>query len=67
MLHAEGVHNALSQSMLMDRGLRIVPVSGYGLRIHAKGPDTDDADLESLLAWRGRLVGCSSLTLLVQE
>ena len=37
VLHVEGAHNALSQSMLMDRGLRIVPVNGYGLRIHAAG------------------------------
>ena len=34
VLHVEGARNALSQSMLMDRGLRIVPVNGYGLRIH---------------------------------
>ena len=37
VLHIEGARNALSQSMLMDQGLRIVPVNGYGLRIHTTG------------------------------
>ena len=37
VLHVEGAHNTLSQSILMDRGLRIVPANSYGLRIHATG------------------------------
>ena len=37
VLHVEGAHNTLSQSILMDRGLRIVPANGYGLRIYATG------------------------------
>ena len=49
VLHVEGAHNPLSQSMLMDRGLRIVPVNGYGLRIHATGTDHPSR--------RGELVG----------
>jgi hypothetical protein len=34
VLHVEGAHNALSQSRLMDRGLRIVSVNGYGAKIY---------------------------------
>jgi hypothetical protein len=34
VLHVEGAHNSLSQSRLMDRGLRIVPVNGYGIKIY---------------------------------
>ena len=67
VLHVEGARNTLSQSMLMDRGLRIVPVNSYGLRIPQQRPVIDDTGLESLSAWHGRLVGYSSLTLLVQE
>jgi len=36
--HVEGAHNSLSQSRLMDRGLRIVPVNGYGIKIYDKSP-----------------------------
>jgi hypothetical protein len=38
VLHIEGAHNSLSQSRLMDRGLRIVPVNGYGIKIYDKAP-----------------------------
>jgi hypothetical protein len=38
VLHVEGAHNSLSQSRLMDRGLRIVPVNGYGIKIYDKAP-----------------------------
>ena len=34
VLHLEGAHNSLSQSRLMDRGLQIVPVNGYGIKIY---------------------------------
>jgi hypothetical protein len=34
VLHVEGAHNSLSQSRLMDRGLWIVPVNGYGIKIY---------------------------------
>jgi hypothetical protein len=34
VLHVDGAHNSLSQSRLMDRGLRIVPVNGYGIKIY---------------------------------
>jgi len=34
VLHVAGAHNSLSQSRLMDRGLRIVPVNGYGIKIY---------------------------------
>jgi hypothetical protein len=50
VLHVEGAHNSLSQSRLMDRGLRIVPVNGYGIKIYDK-PPTDSA------RGRGNLVG----------
>jgi len=54
VLHIEGAHNSLSQSRLMDRGLRIVPVNGYGIEIYDKAPRDS--------AWgqgrgRGSLVG----------
>jgi len=38
ILHVEGAHNSLSQSRLMDRGLRIVPVNGDGMKIYNKAP-----------------------------
>ena len=38
VFHIEGAHNSLSQSRLMDRGLRIVPVNGYGIKIYDKAP-----------------------------
>jgi len=38
VLHIEREHNSLSQSWLMDRGLRIVPVNGYGIKIYDKSP-----------------------------
>jgi hypothetical protein len=47
-LHVEGAHNSLSQSRLMDRGLRIVPVNGYGIKIYDKAPKDSG---------RGSLVG----------
>jgi len=51
VLHIEGAHNSLSQSRLMDRGLRIVPVNGYGIKIYDKPPP------ESTGQGRGSLVG----------
>jgi len=38
VLHVKGAHNSLSQSWLMDRGLQIVPVNGYGIKIYDKAP-----------------------------
>jgi hypothetical protein len=38
VLHIEGAHNLLSQSRHMDRGLQIVPVNGYGIKIYDKAP-----------------------------
>ena len=43
VLLVKGVHNSLSQSRLMDRGLRIVPVNGYGIKIYDKSPAEDSA------------------------
>jgi hypothetical protein len=54
VLHVEGAHNSLSQWRLMDRGLRIVPVNGYGIKIHDKSP-TDSARGQG--RGRGNLVG----------
>jgi len=34
VLHVAGAHNALSQSRLMDRGLWIVTMNGYGIKIY---------------------------------
>ena len=38
VLHVEGAHNSLSQSRLMERGLQIVPVNGFGIKIYDKAP-----------------------------
>jgi len=38
VLDVAGAHNLLSQSRLMDRGLRIVPVNGFGIKIYDKAP-----------------------------
>jgi len=38
VLHVEGAHNSLSQSRLTDRGLWIVPIDGYGIKIYDKAP-----------------------------
>jgi len=43
VLHIEGAHNSLSQSRLMGRGLRIVPVNGYRIKIYDKSPVEDSA------------------------
>jgi len=53
VLHIEGAHNSLSQSRLMDRGLRIVPVNGYGIKIYDKSP-TDSAQGQDQGRGRGR-------------
>jgi len=56
VLHIEGAHNSLSQSRLMDQGLQIVPVNGYGIKIYDKLP-TDSAQSQSRGRGRGNLVG----------
>jgi hypothetical protein len=38
VLHVAGAHNSLSQSRLMDRGLPIVPVNDFGIKIYDKAP-----------------------------
>jgi len=38
VLNIEGAHNLLSQLRLMDRGLQIVSVNGYGIKIYDKAP-----------------------------
>jgi len=43
VLHIKGAHSSLSQSRLMDRVLRIVPVNGYGIKIYNKLPEEDSA------------------------
>jgi len=54
VLHIEGAHNSLSQSRLMDRGLRIVPVNGYGIKIYDKSPAEDSARGQGRGQGRGR-------------
>jgi hypothetical protein len=51
LLHIQEAHKPLSQSWLMDRGLRIVPVNGYGIKIY------DKALAECTGRGRGNLVG----------
>jgi len=53
ILHVEGAHNSLSLSRLMDRGLWIFPVNGYGIKIYDKSPAEDSARGRG----RGSLVG----------
>jgi len=50
VLHIEGAYSSLSQSRVMDKELRIVPVNGYGIKIYDKAPAEDSA--------RGRGRGC---------
>ena len=54
VLHVKGAHKPLSQTQLMDWGLRIVPVNGYGIKIFDKSP-TDSARGRG----RGNFVGVS--------
>jgi hypothetical protein len=63
VLNVGGVHHSVSQSRLMDRGLRIVPVNGYGIKIFEKSP-TDSARGGSsrpsewrCKSWRSLLLG----------
>lgn len=37
-LHVVGAHNSVSQSRLMERGLRIVPVNRFGIKIYHTAP-----------------------------
>jgi len=56
VFHVEGANHSLSQSRLMVRGLRIVPVNGYGIKIYDKSP-TDSARGQGRGRGRGNLVG----------
>ena len=38
VLHVEWAYNSLSQTRLMDRGLWIVPVNGFRIKIYDKAP-----------------------------
>jgi len=58
VLHIEGAHNSLSQSRLMDRGSRIVPVNGYGIKIYHKLlTDSARGQNQGRGQGRGNLVG----------
>jgi hypothetical protein len=57
VLHVKGAHNSLSQSRLMDRGLQIVPVNGYGIKIYDKSPAEDSARGQGRGRGRGSLAG----------
>jgi len=57
VLHVKGAHNSLSQSRLMDRGLQIVPVNGYGIKIYDKSPAEDCARGQGRGRGQGSLVG----------
>jgi len=56
VLDVEGANNSVSQSWLMDQGLRIVPVNGYGVKIYDKAP-TNSARGQGRGRGRGNLVG----------
>jgi hypothetical protein len=59
ILHIEGAHNSLSQSWLVDRGFRIVPANGYGIKIYDILPAEDRAQGQGQGQGqsRGNLVG----------
>jgi len=57
VLHIEGAHNSLSQSRLMDRGLQIVPVNGYGIKIYDKLPAEESAGGQGRGRGWGNLLG----------
>jgi hypothetical protein len=57
VLHIEGAYSSLSQSRLMDKELRIVPVNGYGIKIYDKAPAEDSARGRGRGRGRGSLVG----------
>jgi putative cofactor-binding repeat protein len=43
ILSVELAHNLMSQSQLIDRGLRILPVNAYGIKIYNKSLAADSA------------------------
>jgi hypothetical protein len=57
--HVEGANNSLPQSRLMDLGLQIVPVNGYGIKIYDQSPAENSARGQGRAQGRGRgnLVG----------
>jgi hypothetical protein len=57
VIHIERAHNSLSQSQLMDRGLRIVPVNGNGIKIYDKAPRHSAQGRGSHVGMAGRIEG----------
>jgi hypothetical protein len=57
--HVAGAHNLLTQSRLMDRGLQIVPVNGFGIKIYDQAPvmGTGHGGLGSLVAMARQVGG----------
>ena len=67
VLHMEGAHKVLLQSRLMDRGLRIVPVNGYGIKIYDKSPVEDSARGRGQGQGRGRGQGQGSFVRIAHQ
>jgi hypothetical protein len=66
VLHVKGAHNSLSQSRLMDWGLRIVPVHGFGIKIYYNA-NTGRAGQGTLVAVHPRLQDYSGSMWMLQE
>ena len=67
VLHIEGAHNSLSQSWLMDRGLRIIPVNCYGIKIYDKSPAEDSARGQGQGQGQGRGRGRGNLVRVARQ
>ena len=65
VLHIEGAHNSLSQSRLMDRRLRIIPVNGYGIKIYDKSPTHSARGRGSLVGVARQIGGLFRLDVMV--
>jgi len=61
VMHVEGANNSPSQLGQMDRGLQIVPVNGYGIKIYDKLPTDstpgEDRHFGSLVSLACRISG----------